>query len=67
MRGPTPEFQLAFLNKVQRLFAEGDFSASYKFALLISIANIAVESGQDDDQPLVIPHRRLGEKFIDLY
>lgn len=67
MRGPTPEFQLAFLNKVQRLFAEGDFSASYKYALLISIADIAVESGQDDDQPLVIPHRRLGGKFIDLY
>ena len=41
----TPEFQLAFLNKVQRLFAEGDFAASYKYALLIAIADIAVESG----------------------
>ena len=38
----TPEFQLAFLNKVQRLFAEGDFAASYKYALLIAIADIAV-------------------------
>lgn len=63
----TPEFQLAFLNKIQRLFAEGDFSASYKYALLIAIADIAVESGGDDDQPLVIPHRSLGAKFIDLY
>ena len=63
----TPEFQLAFLNKIQRLFAEGDFSASYKYALLIAIADIAVESGRDDDQPLVIPHRSLGAKFIDLY
>ena len=62
-----PEFQLAFLNKIQRLFAEGDFSASYKYALLIAIADIAVESGTDDDQPLTIPHRRLGEKFIELY
>ena len=62
-----PEFQLAFLNKIQRLFAEGDFSASYKYALLIAIAEIAVESGGDDDQPLTIPHRRLGEKFIELY
>ena len=62
-----PEFQLAFLNKIQRLFAEGDFSASYKYALLIAIADIAVESGRDDDQPLTIPHRRLGEKFIELY
>ena len=63
----NPEFQLAFLNKIQRLFAEGDFSASYKYALLIAIADIAVESGRDDDQPLMIPHRRLGEKFIGLY
>ena len=62
-----PEFQLAFLNKIQRLFAEGDFTASYKYALLIAIADIAVESGRDDDQPLTIPHRRLGEKFIELY
>jgi len=63
----NPEFQLAFLNKIQRLFAEGDFTASYKFALLIAIADIAVESGRDDDQPLTIPHRRLGEKFVELY
>lgn len=62
-----PEFQLAFLNKIQRLFAEGDFTASYKYALLIAIADIAVESGRDDAQPLTIPHRRLGEKFIELY
>jgi 5-methylcytosine-specific restriction endonuclease McrA len=62
-----PEFQLAFLNKIQRLFAEGDFTASYKYALLIAIADISVESGRDDDQPLNIPHRRLGEKFIELY
>jgi hypothetical protein len=62
-----PEFQLAFLNKIQRLFAEGDFTASYKYALLIAIADIAVESGLDDAQPLTIPHRRLGQKFIELY
>lgn len=62
-----PEFQLTFLNKIQRLFAEGDFTASYKYALLIAIADIAVESGRDDDQPLTISHRRLGEKFIELY
>jgi hypothetical protein len=60
----NPEFQLAFLNKIQRLFAEGDFTASYKYALLIAIADIAVESGRDDDQPLTIPHRRLGESSL---
>lgn len=63
----SPEFQLTFLNKIQRLFAEGDFNASYKYALLVTIADIAVESGRDDAQPLAISHRRLGEKFIELY
>ena len=48
---PTPEFQLEFLSKLQRLFTEGDFTATYKFALLVSLADLAVEYGQDDDAP----------------
>ena len=63
----TPDFQLAFLNKIQRLFAEGDFSASYKYALIIAIADIAVETGHDDGKSLTITHQSLAEKFIDLY
>ena len=63
----APEFQLAFLNKIQRLFTEGDFSASYKYALIIAIADIAVEAGHDSNETLIIPHQSLGEKFIDLY
>ena len=49
-----PEFQLAFLNKIQRLFAEGDFTASYKYALLIAIADIAVESGRDGFRHMIM-------------
>ena len=45
---PSPETQLAFLSKLQRLFAEGDFTSTYKFALLISLADLAVELGRDD-------------------
>ena len=45
---PSAEAQLAFLAKLQRLFAEGDFTATYKFALLIALADIAVEIGSDD-------------------
>ena len=62
-----PEAQLAFLAKIQRLFAEGDFTATYKYALLISLADLAVELGSDDGEPLRIPHRSIGEKFIELY
>ena len=43
---PSPESQLVFLSKLQRLFAEGDFTATYKFALLIALADLAVELGE---------------------
>ena len=64
---PTPEFQLAFLSKLQRLFQEGDFTATYKFALLIALADLAVETGLDDDSPLELSYGSIGVKFIQLY
>jgi 5-methylcytosine-specific restriction endonuclease McrA len=63
----APEDQLSFLAKVQRLFAEGDFTATYKFALIISLAELAVEVGHDDLRPLTLDHRQLASKFIELY
>jgi hypothetical protein len=39
---PTPEQQIQFLHDLQRIFEEGDFSATYKFALLMALAEIAV-------------------------
>ena len=62
-----PEFQLAFLSKLQRLFAEGDFTATYKFALLIALADLSVEVGRDDNEPLKLPYRSIGLKLIQLY
>jgi 5-methylcytosine-specific restriction endonuclease McrA len=64
---PSPEAQLAFLAKLQRLFAEGDFTATYKFALLISLADLAVEHGHDDGEPLALTNRAIAGKFIELY
>jgi 5-methylcytosine-specific restriction endonuclease McrA len=64
---PSPELQLAFLSKLQRLFAEGDFTATYKFALLIAIADLAVEMGSDDGEQLQLGNREIAEKFIELY
>ena len=64
---PTPELQLEFLTKLQRLFAEGDFAATYKFALLISLADLAVELGHDDDTTLKLSYKAVGLKFIQLY
>ena len=62
-----PEFQLDFLSKLQRLFAEGDFTATYKFALLIALADLSVELGRDDNESLQLPYRSIGLKFIQLY
>lgn len=64
---PTADAQLSFLVKLQRLFAEGDFTATYKFALLIALADLAVEAGFGDGRELVLTTRQIGEKFIDLY
>lgn len=64
---PSAETQLQFLGKLQRLFSEGDFTATYKFALLISLADLAVELGNDTSQELVLTNRQLGARFISLY
>jgi 5-methylcytosine-specific restriction endonuclease McrA len=64
---PSAEAQLIFLTKLQRLFAEGDFTATYKFALLIALADLAVEQGRDDGRELMLTTRQIGERFIHLY
>jgi 5-methylcytosine-specific restriction endonuclease McrA len=64
---PRAEEQLAFLAKLQRLFAEGDFTATYKFALLIALADLAVEQGSDTGDELTLTLRQIAERFIQLY
>jgi hypothetical protein len=51
MPPPSPEYQIQFLVNVQRLLDEGLFVASYKFALLLSLADLAIEK-------VTIPARR---------
>ncbi|GAB2914789.1 HNH endonuclease signature motif containing protein [Paraburkholderia jirisanensis] len=64
---PSAEAQLTFLAKLQRLLGEGDFTATYKFALLISLADLAVELGADDGAELSLTNRQIAERFIQLY
>ena len=57
---PRPE-QVQFLRNVQRLLAEGLFVASYKFALVHALADLAVLKGDDSGAPLELDdqgHRR---------
>jgi 5-methylcytosine-specific restriction endonuclease McrA len=64
---PSAEEQLDFLNKVQRLFNESDFSSTYKYALLISLADLAIELGKDDGSELELSNRQIADRFIELY
>ena len=64
---PSAEEQLEFLTKIQRLFNESDFSSTYKYALLISLADLAIVYGKDDDSELELNNRQIAERFIELY
>ncbi|MCB9925564.1 MAG: HNH endonuclease [Planctomycetaceae bacterium] len=67
MSRPTPKIQIQFLKNIQRLLAEGRFTASYKFALLLALTDVAVERGDDSGGALTIPTNALAEKFIQYY
>jgi hypothetical protein len=64
---PTPEEQINFLSNVQRLLAETKITATYKYALLLALAEIAVEYGDDSGTPLAINTALIAEKFIHFY
>jgi hypothetical protein len=54
MPRPSPEEQIEFLVKIQRLFSEGSFVATYKFALLQALADLSVEKGDYSGDTLQI-------------
>ena len=67
MTSVEPQQQLEFLSKIQRLLGEGQFTATYKYALLLAIADICVEDGEDSDAMFEISTREIAEKFIGYY
>lgn len=67
MNAPTASTQLEFIEKLQRLLESGSFVATYKYALLIALANVAAEQGFDDDRSQAVAIRDLGGQFIRLY
>ena len=64
---PSPEEQVRFLENFQTLLSEGQFTSTSKFALLVALADIAVETPVDGGTPLEIPVRRIAEKFVAYY
>jgi hypothetical protein len=67
MPAPTPEEQIRFLTNIQRLLADGQFVSTYKYALLLALADVSIESGDDSGTSLEVDTHRLAEKFVDYY
>jgi hypothetical protein len=65
--GPTAEEQVAFLGMVERILSEGQYVATYKYALLLAIADLAIKHGRDDGGELDLPIRAIAGEFIELY
>lgn len=64
---PSAEEQVQFLLRIQRLLGEGLFTATYKYALLMALADLSVELGDDSGDQLEIDAERIAEKFIEYY
>lgn len=64
---PTADLQLNFLRRIQWLLESSSYTSTYKFALLMSTANLAIESGVNDDRECSISYQQLAEQFIQLY
>ena len=64
---PTADEQIQFLVKLQRLLDEGQFVASYKFALLLALADLSVENGDDTGGALALSVEMIAEKLIQYY
>ena len=67
MSQPAPEQEVRFLVNLQRLLSEGQFVSTYKYALLMALADIAVENGGDSEATLQITSAQLADKFIRSY
>ena len=64
---PSSDEQVRFLRRVQRLLEEGSFVATYKYALLHALADLAVLRGDDSGAPLELSTSEIAERIIELY
>lgn len=64
---PTAHEQLEFLQKIQLILEAGDFTSTYKFALLLSLSNLSIRKGDDTPNPLTLSYEEIAEQFIEQY
>ncbi len=67
MPAPSSDEQVKFLLQLQTLLAQGGFVATYKFALLLALADISVERGDDSGAALPVKVETIAEKFVGYY
>jgi 5-methylcytosine-specific restriction endonuclease McrA len=64
---PTAEEQIIFLKKIQSLFEDSFFQATYKYALLITLTDLSIEIGKDNGAELFIDKKAIAKRFAELY
>ena len=60
---PSPEEQVRFIANIERILSEGSFVATYKYALLVALVELAIERGDDTNRELVLPIRDIADKI----
>ena len=53
---PTAEFQLNFLRRIQWLLESSSYTSTYKFALLMAMTNLSIESAINDSSECSISY-----------
>jgi hypothetical protein len=64
---PSPADQVRFIANIERILSEGSFVATYKYALLVALVELAIERGDDSNRELALPIRDIADKFAELY
>lgn len=59
--------EVQFLRKLQRLLDEGEFVATYKFALLQALADLSVESLCSEEERLTLSLDQIAGKFVEYF
>jgi hypothetical protein len=64
---PEADEQLRFISNIQRILTEGSFVASYKYALIKVLADLAIERKVGSEGTLLIRLEDLAERFLEMY
>lgn len=63
----SAEAQINFLQKIQTLFENSSFNATYKYALLTALTDLAIELGNDFGGELKLTSEQIAQRIAELY